>query len=423
MFIIFFFISHVHAAAMTLPELVDKALENNPTTKKAWWNAKRAISAKKSAENAYLPTLGLKADVTRGKEYKFINGPDTYFTELQANVIFSMLLFDFGERKAEIEATRFALEAAGWLSDQAIQAVMKDVLDGAYRLLEAEENYRALNESLKDARKVLHIAEERNQTGARPLSDVLLARTTLLDLELELASLESLIAINRGKLAILVGLAPSSPLEIASIEIASLPESTETQDFEIGKIASKTRADLLAQKAKTSELLAKMEKEAASFLPKLRLNGAVGPSAYVHDHTDDLPYSVNLELKAELFHGFDSIYRKHMAYTDVNVSIEEQAELELEIAQEIFEQNRTLSATQEILKFAKERLKNAESAYQATVEKYTSGYKIEYSEVFYATQELAKARIALSQAKIASHLSRAKLAYSLGTIAAYVKST
>jgi outer membrane protein TolC len=394
---------------------VDAALENNPTTAKAWWNAKRAAGAEEAALTAFLPKLDLQANVTRGREFEFVNGPDRYFTNLQANLVLSMLLLDFGERAAKSRQAVFALKAAGWENDQAIQKVMADVLERSFELMQLEEEHAAILESLEDAKRLLDIAEKLNRAGARARSDILQAKNSLLDIELEEKALESDIAIKRGLLAILIGYGANAKFEIAKIEAPLLP------DHEMKEMAGKARADLLAQQAKTRELQAKMQTEEAKALPKLRFSCQAGPSAYMTEHEADLTYKLNLELKSELFHGFQSIYQKRVAYSAYKISLEEQAELERKIADEIFEEMQNLAAKDGCIASAGERLKNAEKAFEAAYELYRSGYRVQFSEVFYAKQKLKSARVAACKARIGLKTCRARLAYALGTIASYVR--
>src|SRR5262249_36920698 len=124
---------------VTLGELVDYALQNHPATREAWWNAQRAAAVVGNAKSNYYPKLDLEAYATHGRDFKFLNGPDTNFTILGADILLSMMLYDFGETKASVKAAKNALIAAHWQTDASIQKVMIDVLENSYALLHAQE--------------------------------------------------------------------------------------------------------------------------------------------------------------------------------------------------------------------------------------------------------------------------------------------
>src|SRR5258708_167041 len=99
---------------LSLSELIDISLKNHPQTKQAWWNAQRAAAALGGAKSAYYPEIVLHSSVTNGRDFKFIRGPNTTYTIVGSDLALSILLFDYGERKADVEAAKSALQAAHW---------------------------------------------------------------------------------------------------------------------------------------------------------------------------------------------------------------------------------------------------------------------------------------------------------------------
>lgn len=194
------------AHPLTLSELIEIALENHPETQKAWWIAQQSAAALGSAESAYYPELGLNATATHGRDFKFINGPDTNYTIVGADLTLSMLLFDFGERKANVEAAKMALLAANWQTDWTLQKVMIRVIENAYSTLHVYETLQAALISLKDAEKMQNAAHELNRTGLTPISDVYTSQATLAQMQMDLAQQKALFDIQKGKLATSLGL-------------------------------------------------------------------------------------------------------------------------------------------------------------------------------------------------------------------------
>src|SRR6266404_384881 len=61
---------------LSISELVDIALSNNPDSKIAWWNARRAASSVDAAKSTYYPKLDLDLSANHGRDFEFINGPN-----------------------------------------------------------------------------------------------------------------------------------------------------------------------------------------------------------------------------------------------------------------------------------------------------------------------------------------------------------
>jgi outer membrane protein TolC len=398
---------------LQLAEIINIALENSPKTKKAWWEAKRAESEVGAAQSAYYPTLDLTLTAEHGKEFKYINGPDTKYTQLGANLALSLLLFDFGERKSAVAAAKEALKAASWQNNWAIQEVLLEVLQSAYELLHAEDKLAASSRSLDDAKTLVEIAEARTRSGVSPISDLYSSRAALSERQMEVTLLNADLEIKRAKLASKLGLKDESSLKLAPLEELALPE-VETEA--LLSFAKEKRADLLAKQASLKEANLLVEKAESQNLPKLTFNSDGGYNRYTHDHTKSATYEFGLTLDMPLFSGFDSIYKRRVAQASAKMQKEELTELEREIAQEVFEYNLSLNAAKTRMALATTLLTNATEAYEAILAKYKAGKEKMFSEVAATGGELARSRTLLSQVKLEWLVNVAKLAYATGTL-------
>lgn len=404
---------------LTLAELVDIGLENNPSTRQSWWSAQRAASAVGTAQSAYYPKIGLEANATHGEDFKYINGPETTYTILGADLYLSLLLYDYGERSANVAAAQRALIAAGWQNNSTIQKVMANVLENAYATLHAEQVKEASEISLKEAEKVLHAAKELNRTGLTPVSDVYTAQANLSQTKITLAQHRAQLDIYRGKLAASLGYQADTPLALAPIgEIVPPPQ--ERIDNLIAK-AMEQRADLMAMQARAAEAYAKKQVAQAAYGPKISFYGRGGVNHYVDDHANGGQYRVSLNLDMPLFTGFNTTYSNRIAYADARLSVDQLDELQLKIALEVLTASRTLQAAQEMLPDADENLKNATRAYESVLAKYRAG-KERITDVSYAQQELAAARVLYSDIRTRWLVSIANLAYATGSLIPYMES-
>src|SRR5262249_39484414 len=151
-----------------------------------------------------------------GRDFKFINGPDTNYTITGIDFYLSLLLWDGGERNANVLMAKMALQAARWEMDWNIQKVIIDVLENGYAMLHAEEVLRGAKISLEEAGRMLNASLELYQAGLNPISDVYISRAAFSQMKIELAQKKSQRDIQQGKLASL-GINPDASLELAPL--------------------------------------------------------------------------------------------------------------------------------------------------------------------------------------------------------------
>lgn len=403
---------------LTISELIGIALENNPSTRQTWWAANRAAAELGRAKSAYYPTVGLEANAKNGRDFKFINGPNTNYTIVGAELVLSMMLYDCGERSANVNAAKMALLAANWQVDWNIQKVIVKVLENAYSTLNAQEALSASCSSFEDAEKVLHTARELNRVGLTPISDVYTSQATFSQMKIDLSERRARLDIEKGKLAASLGLPANTSLELASLDALQAPEYQQTK--ELMDLALMQRGDLMAKQAKLRESFFNKSRARAAYGPKVSLSGSGGANHAFHDKTDSGQYQISLNLTIPLFKGFDTVYQNCVAYSNMKLAEEDLAQLQLDILLEVQKYSRSLEAGQEMLPYADESLKNSIQAYEGVLSRYQAG-KEKITEVSNAQQQLAAARIRYSDIKMGWLVSIANLAYATGTLTSLIK--
>lgn len=403
---------------LSIAELIDISLVNHPETRQAWWNAQRAASVTGSARSAYYPQISLNANATQGRDFKFINGPETTYQIIGADVALSFLLYDFGERDAAVNSAINALIAANWQVDLTFQKVMVGVLENTYATIHAVEVLQADLISLEDAHKMLKIAQDLNQAGLSPISDVYTSKAALSQMKMEVSQKRALLDIQKGKLAASLGISAETSIELAPLPPIMPPQ--KIQLIELIALARRQRADLMAKRARLDETISNLERVRASYRPKISVAGRGGAEHAFHDHSHGANYQIALRLDIPLFDGFDSMYQKRQAYANTRITSEELAELELSISLEVLTQNRLMEAAEEMMDESSENLLNAQKAYDGVVEKYKSGEE-RIAEVTNAQRQLAAARVLFSDVRTRWLVSIANLAYATGTLAPYME--
>lgn len=400
---------------LTIPGLVDIALTNNPETSTAWWNAQRAAAATKVAFSAYYPNIQVQGNVMHGREYKFLNGEQTNYTESNIGFVVYYLLYDFGERNANNEAARAALCATNWQSDWSMQKVMNDVINSTYVYLNAQELMISRLQSLQDAQVTLDAAEELYRAGLKSVTDLFAVKATISDMKMQLSQQKADVDISRGKLAANLGIGFDVQFSVAGLPEPQPNPCLEKDLNHLLTLAQQQRADLMAKRAILMEKNALVVKASKAYYPKISFLGDTGCKRYWHDRTNGFNYNVGLYLEAPLFDGFESIYKNRIAYSDMRISETELEQLELDIALEVLTYSRLFESAQETLQLSHENLRNSIQSYEGVLEKYKAGTQSIF-DLMAAQKQLADARIRHSDAKTRWYRSIAQLAYATGSL-------
>lgn len=409
--ILIFSVSYLNGA-LTLSDLVSMALENNPETKKAWWEARRAQSAVGVAESKYFPKVDFRTSVKGGRDFKFLNGPDTTYANVEGELVLSMMLYDFGESKASVEAAKYALLAGDWQSNFVMQKVIVEVLETAYNTLDRQEAFAAASLTLQDGEKMLQMACDLHRVGLTPISDVHMSRALFAQLQMETREKKSSLAIQKGKLAVQLGLDPEGDLDLSPL--GPLCSPLKQKVCELTALAKEKRMDLMARQAKLAESRALFNKVQKESLPKLYLNGFGGGEQAFHDRrAHGAHYGIRINLDIPLFTGFEATYQKRRALAEAEIAAEELAQLEKDITLEIVTFGQQVEAGESLLSYAEESLKYALLAYEGTLEKYHAG-KEGIAEVSQSLKQLASSRQRLSETKTKWLVAIANLAYATG---------
>lgn len=407
---------------LSIPQLIDIALQNNPETRTAWWYAQRAAASKGIAESSYYPSLYFDGSVWHGRDYKFPNGDETTYTSTKAAIALTYLLFDFGERSADNEAAKAALIAADWQSNWILQNLVLEVLNNAYAYLNAQEILISRQASLDDANATLEAVEELHRAGLRSITDVYTIRATVSDTQIGIARQQAEVDITQSRLAVSLGFDADSPIQVIPLpDPASLPQAQKcgTSVNDLIEIAHEQRADLMAKRADLAQKQSLQDKARAQYLPKLEFAGDGGIKKYFHDRSNGYEYNVGLNLICPLYTGGESTYQKKLADANMQMTLTELEKMELKIAQEVLMYSRRFQAAQEIVLLSCEYLENSIKSFQGTLDRYKAGTQSIF-DLAIAQRVLAEARIKHGEAKTAWYRNLAELALAIGTISSEV---
>ncbi len=400
---------------LSLAELVDIGLKNNPETEKAWANTKRAQAALGISRSTNYPTVDATGNVMHGRELKFPNGPNTNFTSVGAELCLTYLLYDFGERNATIEATKDALRVANWGADFTMQQVIYKVCSHYYEYLNAVELLKMKESTLKDANLICDAAGELHKAGLRRGGDLNLSKAEVAQIQMDVAQQKAQVAIAYGKLLTSLGL----PIE-SKIEVQTNAEGMEIPFFSEGTsqliaVAEDQRADLMAKKASLGEMKQLVKRANRAPLPKFRALGQGGWLQYNKHQGSSYNYNVGIALEMPIFKGFEYTYNKRLALANEEITLAELKELQDAIALEVLTYSESVKAAQEALKWSDEYMDESMKSYEGSLEAYKAGLQNIF-DLIQSQRFLGDARIRKAQARTQWLVSLAELAFATGSI-------
>jgi outer membrane protein len=400
--------------AVTLTDVVDLALQNNPTTRITWANARAAAARLGADRGGYLPTaqVDLRADrrQTAGTSGLGAVEQETY----GPSATFTWLLFDF-ERGANVGAARNALLAADWTHNAAVQDVVLDAGKAYYTYAAARALLVAQRATKAAADTNLQAAEERRRVGVATIAEVLQARTAVAQAQLELHRTEGDVAATRGALAVATGFPATAEFDVDTIS-GSAPVGEIVDSIEaLLATARAARPDLAAAAATYGEARANARSAFGRRLPSLIAQGNVGRTYLAGSSEPRESYSVGLGLSIPLFNGFTWEYDALAAREVARAQAARAEQLGQRAVLEVFTGYFALRTATQSVRTSDELYASASESAQAALGRYRAGVG-SLLELLTAESALGDARAIRIQARLNWHIALLQLAHDVGVL-------
>jgi outer membrane protein len=402
---------------VSLGEIIDVALRNNPVTRTAWFNA-RAAAANVGAKRAeYFPTLELDANLTRQKQTavggRFVTLQTTYGPSLNL----TWLLFDLGGRAADVDEARNALFAADWTHDAVIQNLVLQVEVAFYQYQNAKAQAAAAEATLKQARESLAAADERHRAGVSTIADVLQAKTAVSQAELVLETAQGSIQTLRGALATAAGVSPDIPVDVAELpEKVDVEGIEETVDALIDRAQSQ-RPDLAAARFEVLQAQSHLRSIRSEGLPTLGAAGSVS-RVYFYNSTG-LPFANNYSgailFRFPVFTGGRNAYETLEAREQAHAAEGRAETLQDQIVLQVWTSYYNLKTAAQRVKTARDLLASASQSQDVAAGRYRAGVG-SILDLLVAQSAYANARAQEAQARSDWFVALALLAHDTGSL-------
>jgi outer membrane protein len=395
---------------VTLAQVINVALANNPATRTAWLEARAAEAGLGSARAAYLPEIDVLASLTHSHGATRDSGTTTTFAP---SLALNYLLFDFGGREAEVEQARQTLIAFDFLHNTAIQDVILQTQQAYYGYLDAKALLAAQDATLKERQVSLDAAEARHRAGVATIADVLQARTALSQARLTYETIEGNLRTIEGSLATAMGLPPTTrfdfgelPLEIPARQIGDAIEALLTR-------AATSRPDLAAQRALAERAAARVQAVRAQGLPSISLNASAGQVFGTGSRVT--PYSAGVALRFPLFTGWRNTYDVRQAELQRAIAEEDVRGLTQQIQLQVWTSYYALQTAEQRLTTSRDLLASAQQSVDVARERYRAGVG-SILDLLTAESAVENARAQEVQARADWFVAVAQLAHDTGTL-------
>jgi outer membrane protein len=400
---------------LTLGDVVDLGLRNNPTTRLAWANARTAAAAYGAERGAWLPTVDAEVAASRLQTVASQGRTAVEQSVLTPSVTLSYLLFDFGGRTGRVAGARQRMLAASYTHNAAIQDVVLQIQVAYFQYQANRALLQAQRTTVEEFQLNLTAAEERRRVGLATIADVLQARTAASQARLDLQSVEGNLQTSRGALALALGLPANAPYDIDSTDttapVAGLADSVDA----IIARAVDGRPDLAAARADAEAARAGIGEARSALLPSLQF-GATGGRTYATTIPDGAnSYTLSLGLAIPLFDGFSRQYNVAGARSEADAAQARSESLRQQVIYQVFSAYYALQTATRRVATADDLVASATQSNEVARGRYRSGVG-SVLDLLSAQSALASARAQQVDAWLAWSVSLAQLAHDAGVL-------
>ncbi|HZS58388.1 MAG TPA: TolC family protein [Gemmatimonadaceae bacterium] len=417
---------------LTLQDVVDLGLLNNPQTRASYAQARAAGALIGSTRGKYLPQVTANALAERtgstGGTGTVAGGTTVGGTSgssataerdraiFQPSVTANWLLFDFG-RFGAIEAAKQGAFAASYTHNATVQAVTLAIIQSYCNYNAAKAVRDGAAKTVQEDSVGLASAKDRHDAGVATISDVLQAQVTYSQAVLSLETDEGSVQTTRGSLAVALGFPANLPYDIApeppNVPVQAIAQSVDSLVDE----AVNHRPDLASFRATAKEQHANIGVARGAWLPQVTLGGTGSQTFYSQDqrnlngHTWSLQAGVSIPIFSGLQNYYDILQAKELARA-ADANAEYQRDL---VVYQVFTSYYNLRTATAQVKSSRDLLASAQTNYDVALGKYKQGVG-SILDLLTAEAALASARATEAQTRWTWYADLAQLSHDAGVI-------
>ncbi len=418
----------VPARPLTLPDLVDIALCNNPQTAVSWAAVRSAAAGVGIARSASLPSvsatigpvLSRSDDLGSGRTFVDSNGnvvgtgSSSTEVDTSARLALSYLLFDFGGRAASIAAAQAQQRAAIAQYADAAQGVALTTVNAYHALLGNRASVTAAEATLVFAAQSRNLAAARKNAGVATGADRLQAETSLAQAQLTLDQARGNVATSAVQLAVAIGVPPGQAIDLAAPP--PLPSARLLKDGADALVAQaeRLRPDIAAARANAAAAEANVRSARSAGLPSVSVTANNNLSA-VDTRFNTNSASVGVSLSVPIFQGFYHRYATAQARAQADLQAASAEQVRQQAGLAVYSNAIAFDTALKSLTSARALIASAQASADLAQGRYRAGVGT-FTDLLNAQSALANARQQLVQAEFNVRSANAQLARAIGGI-------
>ncbi len=412
-----------------LAELIDLAQRSNPSTRISWEKARQAALAVGMAEATYLPLITAHAIGGAQRRTSPLpgssGGPGSFDSTLKgasASIAMQWLIFDFGHRRAVSDAAEQVSLAANIVFNGTHQKVVFDVTRAYYQYGAALEASRIAQQTLQNSIAIRNAAEDSLKNGRGTAVEVAQARQKAIQSELRKIKADGEARNAYQTLLSAMGVTATLKIKVHDAGGRRLPAGISQSNDAMIRRALANRPDVAASYAALKASKSGIAAAKAEFFPKIFVSGAVAAGTVGFD-ADGLPgisdqstsAGVLVGISVPLYDGGLRTAQLKRAESVAATAEEGFRQTQIDAATEIVVASNTLRTALESFKAATHLTAAAKITYDGTLDAYKNGLGT-VTAANQADSDLLDARLAQADARAASFISAANLAFVMGAI-------
>lgn len=369
--------------ALTLPELTEFALRNNPRTRQSWYAARAAAASLGVTLGDQLPQVQGAYQVSRTRPISSTNPTNNviWLNRWGPQISFNYVIYDFGGLDARIDAAEYRLLAANLSQNRVLQELIFQVEQAYYQLIGVEALVRVNEQSLKNVETALDAARRRRESGLATVADVYRTETQVAQAQLTLTRSRGEFEKARGQLSNVVGLPINSSVRVQTL---TAPPQTTQAASAINDYLERVkliRPDLVAAEAQVRSARASAIAASKAGLPSIEVNGQYAVNNWAKfgflqdpDRPATHANATTLNIRIPIFSGFKDTYSVRQAEAVAQQAEATRDSLYRQTQLEVWQSYYDLQTVTGSIKSTEALVKSAEQSAQATLARYQSGF-------------------------------------------------
>ena len=399
---------------LSLLEVTEAALCNNPNTKEVYANAKIQAAGVGVARSLFFPSLRDTVAVTENQIRSQTRGQNS-FRNTQNQIVASYLLYDFGGRDANLENANQLLKAASATQDAIVQRVLLSAVNAFYQVHANKAILKASIESEKLFEESFKAAEAKYIAGIATPADKLQVNTSFANATLTRLTNEGLLRIAYGNLATIMGAVPGTPIEIIDNDMDVMPEFIDQDIQALIEQAIIQRPDLIATESELKASLANIESVKAEAKPKVRIEASNQYDSETIFLKDINTSQVGISVTIPFFEGYKPSYLIRSAEATAELKASKRDQLRLQVSLDVWTAYQNLKTANESIKASQVLLISAEESSHVALGRYKEGVG-NIIDTLNAQSALASAKQQKIQSILNWNIARTTLAQSIGVL-------